>query len=243
MAEEHVKYLLNRAREFAFELSTVLGAFIGESVGLTLSIKDGAVFVRKSRIPVKLTYGAKLAIEVMYRFELDVNGQFLKVAKSQVAVFQGTKTTGEPLFRYEYIHEQKNTLPCSHIHVHAHRDYFTRLMTLMYATRSKKRDWEKVTDGQATNLSAIHFPTGGHRFRPALEDVLQLIASEFGFEPSADWQSVVEESRVRWRKRQTASAVRDCPSEAVKALESMGYTVNAPDTGPRPDNQKRLSAY
>ena len=92
-------------------------------------------------------------------------------------------------------------------------------------------------------MSRIHFPTGGHRFRPTLEDVLQMIEEEFGAKPGPTWPQVLRANRVQWRRQQTGAAVRDCPSEAVRVLEELGYGVRPPAEGPAPDRDDRLAAY
>lgn len=92
-------------------------------------------------------------------------------------------------------------------------------------------------------MSRIHFPTGGHRFRPTLEDVLQIIEEEFGASPGPTWREVLHSNRVQWRRHQTGAAVRDCPSEAVRVLQELGYTSQVPDGGPVPDREERLAAF
>ena len=92
-------------------------------------------------------------------------------------------------------------------------------------------------------MSRIHFPTGGHRFRPTLEDVLQMIEEEFGAKPGPTWRQVLRTNRVQWRRHQTGAAVRDCPSEAVRVLQELGYGVTPPAEGPVQDRDERLAAF
>src|SRR5699024_11564477 len=64
----------------------------------------------------------------------------------------------------------------------------------------------------------LHFPLGGDRFRPALEDVLQFLITQLGVRAEEHWRDAVRESRRTWRGRQLASAVRDNPAGAASAL-------------------------
>lgn len=237
--------LEGEARNFAQRISDAVSAFIGDTVPFKAT-SSGTRFVVSDDtggIVIPVGGGGMLALEVTYRCGLDGSGLYLKVLSSKVAVYAGSRPKGDPLFRFEYVHDQGDGLPAGHLHVHAHRDQFTRVMTLAGSAGATRRQVAPDAELEAARMSRIHFPTGGHRFRPTLEDVLQMIEEEFGAAPGPNWRNVLRANRVLWRRQQTAAAVSDCPSEAVRVLEDLGYTVIAPDSGPKPDNENRLAAF
>ncbi|MGH4025484.1 MAG: hypothetical protein ACRDRV_12995 [Pseudonocardiaceae bacterium] len=51
-------------------------------------------------------------------------------------------------------------------------------------------------------LSALHFPVGGARIRPCLEDFLHFLAHEFQIDVLPNAPAILAEGRERWRRRQ-----------------------------------------
>jgi hypothetical protein len=67
------------------------------------------------------------------------------------------------------------------------------------------------------DISALHIPVGGSRFRPCLEDVIQFLIEECLFDSLPRWREAVEEGRASWRRIQARAVVRDFPREAIGA--------------------------
>lgn len=237
--------LRGEAQAFAQRISDAVSAFVGHTIPFKAT-NSGSRFVvadDTEGIVVPVGGGGLLALEVSYRCELDGEGRYLKVLNSKIAVYAGRRPKGDPLFRFEYVHDQGEGLPVGHLHVHAHRDQFTRVMTLAAMDGASRRQVAPDAELEAARMSRIHFPTGGHRFRPTLEDVLQMIEEEFGAAPGPTWPTVLRANRIQWRRQQTGAAVRDCPSEAVRVLHELGYTVTDPEEGPKPDREDRLATF
>jgi hypothetical protein len=78
------------------------------------------------------------------------------------------------------------------------------------------------------DLSKIHLPVGGRRFRPALEDVLEALIDERIVSGSPIWRDVLNESRDEFRRRQLKAAIRREPDVAAAALRALRYTVEEP---------------
>ncbi|MFG1653709.1 hypothetical protein ACGFIE_27625 [Micromonospora sp. NPDC049275] len=91
-------------------------------------------------------------------------------------------------------------------------------------------------------MAKFHFPLGGHRFRPCVEDVLQAVVEEICVDTVDGWRNAVDEGREKWRQLQLLAAVRDAPSLAARALNELDYKVVPPDSVPA-DNQGRMRAY
>lgn len=165
---------------------------------------------------------------------------YLAVKKASFRVDPADK--GAPLFRYEFVDGMQPTIPSAHLHVHAHRDEF--LFALFRAGHGKPATRAKAVDGSAKRaqpqFSDVHFPVGGARMRPCIEDVLQMLHTEFAIDVAAGFQAVLDEGRAQWRRRQLGAAVRDAPEEAVRVLNEMGYEISPPHEGHPPERTDRL---
>lgn len=238
--------LITQAEELANELAESLSAFLGRDVHFRASTRESRVFVSPADgdpLTVSVKDRQLLSLQVEYLCRFDHQQRFLAVHSSTIGVHAGARPKKEPLFRYEYVYDQHTGLPAAHLHVHAHRDQFTHLMTVASECGVKRRVADENDSVEVARLAAIHFPLGGHRFRPSLEDVLQLLEVEFGADVGESWPSRLTSARSTFRRKQTAAVVRDCPSEAITTLEEMGYSVTNPSDGPRPDRHDRLTAF
>ncbi|MGV9709656.1 hypothetical protein ACWDTI_03225 [Gordonia sp. NPDC003424] len=135
-----------------------------------------------------------------------------------------------PLFRYEYVRNLGDRLPCAHIQFHGTHPELEAAMT--DAGESTPRSKKRKTGKRRVVLSDLHFPVGGPRFRPPLEDVLAMLIEEFGIKPNGrsvrDALDFLAGEREDWRRTQVAVVVRDAPSRAAETLVDMGYVVKWP---------------
>ena len=235
-----------QAEKFARDLSDAVSAFANRSVPFEAS-QSGTRFVvtDSGGTGVPLTIGGieRLSLEVTYRCQWDAQSRYLAVHSSKVAVYAGARPKGDPLFRFEYVRDQASDLPTAHIHLHAHRDQFTHVMALAGQAGLPRRRPNPGSEFEGARMCNVHFPVGGHRFRPGLEDVLEFARVELGAEAGPHWTATLQRTREGWRRSQTAAVVRDCPSEAVRVLIELGYDVHPPVDGAPSDNLSRLIAY
>ncbi len=168
---------------------------------------------------------------------------FLAVDESQVVV-SAIAGSSEPLFRYEYLRAPTGAQASAHIQVHGHRDAMSYLMALSGegSRRGKRRRRAAGTNERIPQLSDLHFPVGGPRYRPCLEDVLQMLIDEFGVDTERDAAARLAEGRERWRLDQLAASVRDSPETAARALGALGYSVAPPASGHPANRIDRLRA-
>ena len=75
-----------------------------------------------------------------------------------------------------------------------------------------------VDPKKVKHLAELHVPLGGPRFRPCLEDVVELLIVEFGVDSGDDWRIAIQEGRRAWREKQFRTAVWDDPETARAAL-------------------------
>jgi hypothetical protein len=175
------------------------------------------------RIPVRIDGQRCLSLHVQHFCCWDRENKYLAADRADVHVFFDGVT--DPLLRYEYVRSSEDP-PGAHLQVHAHRDEMAYLLRL--AEKKKGRPYKQMRRQKLPRLSEMHFPVGGHRLRPALEDVLLLLEREFAIDVEEGWRKVVEEHLREWRTLQVRAAVRDAHESAAAALRELGYTVTAP---------------
>jgi hypothetical protein len=194
---------------------------------------DGCFVVRQQPapgIPLGVEETTVLRLAARYGCAPDRTGALLAVRRSSVAV--RVEATAEPLFRYDYDAGSDGNVPAAHLNVHGHRDELVfAMMAAGHRLRGKART-SAVRRGRVPRVSTPHFPLGGHRFRPAFEDVLEMLVREFGLDARDGWQDAIRAGRERWRGTQLRAAIRDDPASAAVALGDLGYRISAPPSVP-----------
>jgi hypothetical protein len=172
----------------------------------------------------------KVLFDIEFECQWSSEFNFLAVQESSIELrLDGTRN---PLFRYDFDKHKKGENPSAYLHVHAHRDEIAWLM--IQGNGAKPRERKKR--GAMPVLSSIHFPLGGERFRPCVEDVLQFCIHEFGLEVKATSRHALETGRVQWRNKQLKAAISDSPLIAVAALREYGWVV---EPGPEAQQSPR----
>ena len=175
--------------------------------------------------PIAISIGGRIlmTLTVTYYITWDSLGMFLRVDKSEFEIRASGR--GEALWRYDYLYST-DWKPTSYLHVHAHRDEITHLVLV-----GRKKRAQTLLDGPPLHgaLSRLHFPLGGDRFRPCLEDTLEMLVREFDIDRESTWEAAIKSGRMRWREMQLGAAVRDNPEKAASTLRNLGYTVTHDD--------------
>lgn len=219
--------LHERAAAFAQEVQDTLSAVLPGGFQIVSISHGGRYVVRpagdvpsKQHIPLYVDGQLLATLGVQIYLGLDSSGKFLKVWRSKLAVHSTLDKT--PLVRQEFDALISESAPLAHWHVHADRGSLSHLLGRAHAVRS---DVVK----KPHDMSSLHFPVGGERFRPCLEDVLEFLVREFGIDSQSGWSRVVREGRAKWRRMQFRSTVRDLQDEAADVLRRHGWTVEPPD--------------
>ncbi|GGU66344.1 hypothetical protein [Streptomyces daghestanicus] len=228
MTEETSK-LDELAAAFADDLTALTRGVLGDdtprfaalNMGKRVRVSPISADETELRIPVSINSEPVLSLKVRYFCCWDGTSTFLATDQADVHIHYAGIT--DPLIRFEYVRDSKEP-PGAHIQVHAHRDEMAYLLRLADAGRPK----QGLRRRRLPRLSEMHIPVGGHRMRPALEDVLLFLKREFAIDTVQSWRTVIEERLRTWREIQLMSAVRDAPEAAADVLRALGYEVKSP---------------
>lgn len=161
--------------------------------------------------------GVRLADWSFVMFAEASSDGFLKV--DQLRLWMTPAFEESPVVRLEY--ENHSTKPpVSHWQFHAERG------ALSFILARTRQDGKYA--GVPMSLSALHFPTGGRRFRPGIEDFIQFLIQECGFDSMQGWRRVLEDSRELGRRFQVRTIARDYPAEVAEVLRQNGWSVHPP---------------
>lgn len=160
-----------------------------------------------------------LFLNAHYAVEMDPTGIRLRVATSMVGLWAdvtGGRKRPRPIVRVEYDRSQLGRgHAAAHVHLHANSPE----LAWMYGSAGRP----------APDLHALHFPVGGRRFRPTLEEFLLFLDRENLFDDWKEgWKPRLIRSLEAWERRQARATARQFPGEAIGALEALGYGVTPP---------------
>ena len=178
-------------------------------------------------------------LRVRYRCTWNSDQQFFAINQSSFIV--SVADVPEPLMHFDYDREGPDDIPVAHLNMHAHRDELMYALMMASGLRAKHRD-SAMKKGRIPRVSALHIPLGGHRFRPPIEDVLDMMIVEFGVDHRSDARAVLATGRARFRSIQVSASVSDDAEMAAEALRRMGYEVIAPALIP-PTKVHRLARF
>lgn len=216
--------LLKNVREFGARLADLLNSALG------LDITMAARFVRETGegrmgwrldqaqgiprlIPLPSPQGGDSCyLYLLYRLVLNDMG-YLVVTRSAVSIYLEESPDSPCFFRYEFRRDGSAPYPDPHLHIEGASEAL-RLLN------------EKT--GQKKGLGQLHFPLGGKRYRPSLEDFLEFMICEGFVAGKEGWQDAMEIYRSDFYNYQLAAATKDDPATAIQALEELGYKVKRP---------------
>jgi hypothetical protein len=149
-------------------------------------------------------------LDISYRLALDDEGRYLTVVSSYVGIYleQDLQTM---LCHFDY-ERNKAQYPEAHLQVEGACDALDR--------------WRLVGGASPKPLRDLHFPVGGRRYRPALEDVIEFLIAEKLARPRPGWDRVLNESRDDFRRRQLRAAIRRDMETATQAVQDFGGAVS-----------------
>lgn len=147
----------------------------------------------------------------------DHTGNYLKVMRSGFTLVANADKV--PLVRYEF-DDDMHTAPIAHWQFHAERGAFSHLLGFALAAGKNVKPH---------SLSSLHFPVGGARMRPGVDDLLEFLAKECAFDTVGGWKGAILESRARYRTIQARTIARDMQSEVADVLRGEGWIIEPPE--------------
>ena len=165
------------------------------------------IFLYPQVIPLTISDApARCFLYAVWTLDLDQETDRLTVIKSKIALRTDDGDEAEDVFSYEYGTDPDDDYPEAHLHVAGDSPL---LQQLCRRTGVDKR------------LRDLHFPVGGRRFRPSLEDVIEMLVTEGFVNHRNGWHEVVKESRREFAEGQLRAAVRRDPDTARDELEAI----------------------
>jgi hypothetical protein len=144
------------------------------------------------RLPLRTDHKAPhLWLDVSFRLQMDPEDRYITVRSSFFGVFpsEGGK---DALFHYDYERDKRDNYPDAHLQV-AGQD--AAMQALLPGKPAIK----------------LHFPVGGKRFRPCLEDVIEFLIREGLADKKPGYQEVLDAGRESFRVKQLRAAMRRSP--------------------------------
>ncbi len=173
------------------------------------------------------TDGGLADLSANYKLCVDSYGTHVAVEHSSFVL--KAKVDRAPIIRWDYDRDARRK-PRSHVQLTAHRGALSHILS-------------RLDHRTPHSIESLHIPMGGERFRPCLEDIVEFLIRDCGFQGSDGWENAIQEGRARWRRIQTRAVVRDSPGSAVTELEALGYQVTPPTNGERDERTDRLTAW
>jgi hypothetical protein len=242
--DHSVVWLEVAVEEFAREITeTMVGVFavqVDTGPVLARPASDGTYLAGLSfALDLRADGARAFRLEVFYTLTSNTGKTFVAVNTSKFLVYLAE--SNEPLFHYDYERRVRGQIPGAHINVHHHRGDLREALSRAGREYRGARYRKRLDKGEPVSDSELHFPVGGSRFWPALEDVAEFMIIELGVEHSARWKQVVHAGRQRWRERQLRAAVSDDPMTAAEELRNLGFVVT--DRARRERNMARLTEW
>lgn len=214
--------LEEKTREFYSELSTTIYQSVSCTFDDTRFDAVGTAGLSSINFvaDLKVNQAPQIRLQVSLVLRLSTDKKYLAVLNSEFHVKLIDESA--PIFHYDFQNNPRSEIPAAHVNIHASNQPLLRLMNSAGSMSRAKLREKNIRRGRKPQPSELHFPVGGTRFRPCLEDVLQFLIYELGVDRVAGWRQVLEEGRSNWREKQLATSIVDNPMVAIRALQDLG---------------------
>lgn len=222
-----------RTQQFAEKIATVLNGTVTHSATFWAALisRDQAAFGTMN--PKRLNEPASLRLTTISPFAylwLDLGYTMFLNEDNHLTVHSSfvTLSTGpdaeHPLLHYDY-ERNKPGYPEAHLQLCMN----SRPMKELLATVGRPRD----------DVEDLHFPVGGRRYRPPLEDIIEFMMMERLVHERAGARALLDRHRDEFRRIQLKAAIKSDVPTAIEALELEGYEVRKRGVGSRLASRRR----
>lgn len=191
-----------QARQFAAEVGTLLNRTICDGIRIGAVLTPRGVIVGRGvgrqkfsaeAVPVTITRAdPKCWLLVAHTFLLDDEEVYLTAAKSLYTLYLD-EDQKQMVFHYDYDRTPANDYPLAHFQINGSSPNLDVL--------AERRGFQR-------EMQRYHFPVGGKRFRPTLEDVIEFLITEGLADARVGWEDAIAEGRENWHAAQLLAAVR-----------------------------------
>jgi hypothetical protein len=147
-------------------------------------------------------------LDVSYRLCIDDEGQHLMVVSSYVGIYANDEAGPLLLCHVDYERGKKDGYPEAHLQVEG--------------DSAALKAWRLADGTRDRALRDLHFPVGGRRYRPALEDVIEFLIVEKLAPARTGWEKTLNQSRDDFRRLQLRAAIRRDIETAVEMVKELG---------------------
>ncbi len=204
------------ARDFAKKIQHLLNTTICTGINLNSVVRRPGTGIiahklqkkqlRSEPLPVRRGKGKPHCyLDLSYTFCWDETQEYPTVQSSFFALVAPDKER-TLLCHLDYERDKADGYPEAHVQVHGDSPALNA--------------WPAA---QGRPLSKLHFPVGGRRYRPILEDVIEFLAAEKlvpALAPGAE--EIIKAGREEFRVIQLRAAIRRDPDTALRALRDFG---------------------
>lgn len=215
-----------QAKGFADSLSRLLNTTVTDGIPIKSVLRDdGEIgwvgygitktdFAPGRLIPLKITKAPPACfLHIMLTLHLDPQIGRLVVQRSTYGVYRNDDDFESMVYHYDFDRDPDNAYPDAHFQVAGSSQHLDDLCAQARITKT---------------LGEFHFPVGGRRYRPAIEDVVEFLVVEDLAPGKEGWQDAIRELRESWYRIQLRSVVRRDPKTAAEELRRQRYTVHPP---------------
>ena len=207
------------ARAFAEGFKILLNATVCDGAYLgVIERPDGSVVLgtelrklgRAKPVRLRAVGTVPLWLTVHMRTTLDPDG-YLVTQESTYTFSKGHEPV--ELLHYDY-ERDKTGFPDAHVQI-----------------VGNSADWDDVLVASGRprgGLGKLHLTAGGRRYRPSLEDLVEMLIDENFLRPKPGSRERLAVSREAFQRRQLRAAIRRDPDAAVLELRAAGYRVIEP---------------
>lgn len=136
----------------------------------------------------------RIWMNLSYQVRMDDEQRYLTVHSSFCGIFSD-ESLETCLCHFDFERE-KEQYTVAHLQIHGE----SPALSALNRTGDERRPLDK-----------LHFPVGGKRFRPCLEDIIEFLIAERLVDGRRGWEQVVEEGRERFQRMQLRAAMRRNP--------------------------------
>jgi len=205
------------AHDFAERMQRVLNTTICDCVHISAvtASKPGVVLVghgldRTSFTSTPFQVGLRKRrprcwLDIFFKLCLDEPSSYLTVLTSFFGIYAADDEQS-CLCHFDYERNKADDYPEAHLQIHGDSTALAN-----WSSRQRKRP-----------LNKLHFPVGGRRFRPSLEDVIEFLIVENLADPRDDWAVELKKEREEFARIQLRASIRSDPHTSLEAARDLG---------------------